>query len=485
MSVKVDALRLRRLVDEDAALRLFRADNAPVALALLTKHLGEGERRLPADELYERVDEDLEELRGAGFELTGNAQYYVTQWRNAGFLVRRSSSDSREETLELSSHALQAVRFVQELETPVVAATESRLTNLSNQIRQLAIDTDPQSQRRLERLQEQRREIDKQIAAIRAGEDSPMPQERATERLQDILDQTRAVPDDFARVREQFEALNADLREQILESDATQSKVLDDIFRGVDFIAESDAGRTFKAFTYLILDPEISGAFEGDVNAVLDRPFARPLSVNERVMLRNFIATLKELTSEIQEVTTTFARGLRRYVQSQDYQRDRVMRKQIQTALQKAMAVSEVVKPYEGIGIDLPMTRAEMSHLSGIRLYDPEEYDAAKPIVINDNTVVDLEEIRALARLTEIDFGELIDNVNKVLDGQETASVGEVLQAFPASQGVASVAGLLSLAATQGTTEPDTEELSWQGTDSITRTANVVTHRFVKKVEWR
>ena len=100
------------------ALRLFRADSAPAALALLTEHLGEGERRLPADELYERVDEDFEELRGAGFEPTGNAQYYVTQWRNAVFLVRRPSSDSREETLELSSHALHAVRFVQELQTP-------------------------------------------------------------------------------------------------------------------------------------------------------------------------------------------------------------------------------------------------------------------------------------------------------------------------------------------------------------------------------
>lgn len=127
---------------------------------------------------------------------------------------------------------------------------------MSNQIRQLAIDTDPQSQRRLQRLLEQKREINRQIAAIQAGDDKPMEPERAIERLQDILDQTRAVPDDFARVREQFEALNANLREQVLESDATQSKVLDDIFRGVDCIAESDAGRTFRAFTNLILDPE-------------------------------------------------------------------------------------------------------------------------------------------------------------------------------------------------------------------------------------
>ena len=483
MSVTVDALRLRRLVDEDPAMRLFRADNAPIALALLTKYLGKSERRLTADELYERIDEDLEELRSAGFELTGNAQYYVTQWRNAGFLVRRSSGENREETLELSSHALRAIRFAQDLETPIVSATESRLANLGNQIRQLAIDTDPQSQRRLQRLLGQQREIERQIAAIRAGDDKPMPPERAAERLQDILDQTRAVPDDFARVREQFESLNADLREQILESDASQSKVLDDIFKGVDYIAESDAGRTFRAFTNLILNPEVSGAFESDVNSVLDRPFTRSITVHERVLLRNFIATLKELTLEIQEVTTTFARGLRRYVQSQDYQRDRVMRKQIQTALQEAMAVSEAVRPFDEIGIDLPLTRVDMSHLSGLRLHDPEEYDATAPITVNENAVVDLEAIRAVARLTEIDFDELISNVNEVLDTQEAASIGDVLQLFPASQGVASVAGLVSLAATHGIVEKDKEELQWQGTDEVSRSAEVVTHRFVRRIE--
>mgnify|MGYP002724219742 CR=1 FL=1 len=59
MSVTVDALRLRRLVDEDPAMRLFRADNAPIALALLTKYLGVGERRLAADEPYERKSRAL------------------------------------------------------------------------------------------------------------------------------------------------------------------------------------------------------------------------------------------------------------------------------------------------------------------------------------------------------------------------------------------------------------------------------------------
>lgn len=483
MTVSVDVLRLSRLVDSDPGLRLLRADSAPFALSILTRHLGDDVRRLSSDELYEKVEEDLAELRSAGFELNGTAQYYVTQWRNTGFLVRRSIGESREETLELSSSALRAVRFVQDLQSPAASVTESRLANLSEQIRQLAIETDPQSERRLKRLKEQQRSIERQIAAIRAGRDDPMEKARATERLLDILGQARTVPDDFARVRERFESLNIDLREQILDSDGHQSRVLDDIFRGVDYIAESDAGRTFRAFTELILDSEVSGAFEGDVDAVLGRPFAHSLDVHERILLRNFISTLKELTLEIQEVTTSFARGLRRYVQSQDYQRDRALRGQLQAALLKASEISESVKPFEPVGLELPLTRVSMSHLSGLKLHDPEEFDAAKPVQINAHPTADLNAIRALARLTEIDFDELTRNVNEVLTERESASVAEILDAFPATQGVASVAGLLSLAATYGTVEKNEEQLLWQGADGKNRSASTQVHRFTGRLQ--
>jgi hypothetical protein len=448
-------------------------------MALLAEHLGGDDRRLDADQLYERLDSDLEQLRGAGMDLKGTARSYVAQWRTAGYLLRRPSEDSRGETFELSSQALAVLRFIEELQSPRQSATQSRLASITAQLRQLAIDTDPQSQRRLERLEYERARIDAHITAIRNGEDQPLDGERAAERIRDVLDQAAAVPDDFARVRAEFEQLNAILREKIIDSGDSQSRVLDDIFRGVDLIADSEAGRTFRAFTALVLDPAVSGAFDDDVDQILERDFARTLAPSRRKMLREFIATLKERASEIQDVTTIFARGLRRYVQSQDYQRDRVLRRLIQEALRSALPASAVVRPFDRIGVELTLTGVRLAGAAMVRLHDPADYDATAEVTINETGVADLAELRELARLTEIDVDELRDNVNAVLAHQSEASVAQVLDLFPATQGVASVVGLMWLAAIHGVVDEDREHLAWDGTDGVRRESDVLRHRFV------
>ncbi|WP_439564927.1 DUF3375 domain-containing protein [Microcella sp.] len=486
MPANTRALRLRQLIDDDASLRLLRAGDtaahAAAVMALLAEHLGGEERRLGSEELHERLDADLEQLRAVGFELKNSARGYVAQWRTAGFLVRRASEDARGETYELSSHALLAIRFLDDVEAPRQSATESRLASLAAQLRQLAIDTDPLSQRRLERLRRERERIDAAIISIEAGDDEPMAGARAAERVRDLLAQAAAVPDDFTRVRAEFETLNAKLREKIVESDASQGTVLDDIFRGVDLIATSDAGRTFKAFTDLVLDPAVSGEFEDNIDQILERDFALELTAEQRRALRHFVATLKGRTSEIQGVATEFARGLRRYVESQDYGRDRVLRGVLQEAMQHALAASEVVKPYQRLGFDLALTGVALKSVGVLRVHDPSEFDASSEVTMNETGVADLAALRAQARLTEIDFDELVEQVNSVLAEHPTATAGEVLAQFPASQGVASVVGLLVLAAVHGVVDEETERLIWAGTDGVERAADVDQHRFVGRI---
>lgn len=62
-------LELAQLVERDAAWKLLRADSAPTIAGLLGIHLGGDERRVDAEELYERIDADLERLRAQGIAL--------------------------------------------------------------------------------------------------------------------------------------------------------------------------------------------------------------------------------------------------------------------------------------------------------------------------------------------------------------------------------------------------------------------------------
>jgi len=484
MAATARAMRLLRRLEDDAAWRLLRADSAPIAVALLQEHLGGDDRRVDADELAEAIDADLDELRGLGQDLPLNARGYLTAWRTAGLIARRPSEQSRGETYELTIDALAALRFLEARESPPHAATESRLANLSLQLTQLAIDTDPESARRLQRLQAERERIDAQIEAIRTGAagDEVLSGPRALERLRELLSQASEVPDDFTRVRGVFEELSATLRARILESEASQRAVLDDVFRGVDLIGDSDAGRSFAAFSGLILDPALGAAFEEDIRNVLDRDFARELTPAQRRRLRGFLDELKQRTAEVHDVITVFARGLRRYVLSQDYQRDRVLRAKLLEAMSSAHTASRTVKPYAPIGTTLELSSIALSSVGAIAPHDPSEFDAATDIVTHAADEADWEALRALARETEIDFTELTAHVNEVRESIERPSVAEVLAAFPASQGVASVVGLLSLAADYGVIDDAQEQLEWAAGDDIRSTAVVPVHRFTERI---
>ncbi|UFS57575.1 DUF3375 domain-containing protein [Subtercola endophyticus] len=475
-------LELERLQEESITWRLLQKDNAPLIAGTLGHHFGADQRRLPAEELYELLDADLDELRDFGSVLPKSAQGYCADWRNAGFLVRRAAENIRGETLELSAGALAAIRTLDELSTPRQSATESRLASIASQLRQLAIDTDPDVSRRLEQLYEQRDRIDAQIERIHADDNPVLETPRAAERVRDILAQASEIPADFARVRAEFEELNQLLRQRIVESDHAQRIVLDEVFSGVDHIAESDEGRTFTAFNALVMDPALGAEFDANVDQLLERDFVNVLSVEQRRFLRRFQSTLKSDSGEIHNVVATFARGLRRYVQSQEFQQDRVLRQELQVALGLGLEAASSTKPYSSTDVSLSLSSVEIRSVGAVQLHNPADFDADEVIVTNVNTIVDLAALRALARDTEIDFAELISNTNAVLADSPTATVAHVLKRFPATQGVASVVGLIALAESQGTRLEKEELVRWINRNGQSRHALIPAHVFAGRV---
>ena len=484
MTALSDALRYQRLVESDAAMRMLRSDGVAIVAALLLTHLGAENRRVAADDLYEAIDADLIELR-EHFDLprAKNAKAYCADWREAGLLTRRAAVESRGETLELSPAALAAIRIVDRLEAPTTSLTESRLASLAAQLHELALESDPDATRRLGALVAERERLDAEIARLESGgEVHTIKPSRALERVADILEQAADLPTDFARVRARFEELNGEVRAGILDGDDSNTTVIDDIFRGVNLIESSDEGRTFVAFTSLLLDPERSATLESDIRSVLDREFAGGLSPAERRVLRSFLRTLRDRSTEIHGALTVFARSLRRYVQQQDYQRERVLRRSVQRALAAAVQASAHTKPYRQTGIDLDLTALPLSTAGELSLHDPADFAAPATLDMSEAPVVDLEALRLLARETEIDFDELERNVNAaVADGP--ATIGELLARWPATQGVASVVGLVALAVRHGDADPSSlERVEWTGIDAIDRAAQIPVHRFTERI---
>ena len=161
MGVKADkAIATYRRMRAQPLWRLLASTTGPTVIGLLQSHLYEGERSLPASIFHERIARDLEELRAQGEDFPQTAQAYVASWLADGYLERRFPAGASEEEYELSTAAVEAIRFVSGLAQPHSAATESRLTLVIEALARLAEDTDTDKFRRIDRLMAAQARID-------------------------------------------------------------------------------------------------------------------------------------------------------------------------------------------------------------------------------------------------------------------------------------------------------------------------------------
>ena len=109
------------------------------------------------------------------------------------------------------------------------------------------------------------------------------------------------------------EELDQNLREQILVDELSAAEVLDNVFRGVDVIQDSDEGKSFNGFYELLFDREQSTRLESTLESILSRPFVEDLSTDQRAELRWLLRNLEEHSDEVHNSMTSLARSLRRF----------------------------------------------------------------------------------------------------------------------------------------------------------------------------
>lgn len=453
--------------------RLLASGNGPTVIGLLQSHLYEKERSLPASILFERLTRDLEELRAQGDDFPQTAQAYVANWLSDGYLERRFPPGATEEEYELSTATVEAIRFLTAIAEPHSAATESRLSLVIQALVGLAEDTDADKQRRINRLLAQQARIDREIEAIRKGQMRVLPRDTALERIREIISLADDLTGDFRRVRDLFEQLNRELRERIMDSDGHRGEVLDSLFAGIDLIAESEAGRTFSAFWRLLTDPEQAAMLEESLDSVMSREFAGELDMRERRFLLRLTRNLLEQGGAVHEVLQTFARSLKHFVQSREYLEQRRVNQLLKEAQRAALLIKDDVKATESLEYSLELTSSRLRSLSQWVLYDPSLQAEPEAMREGEPPPIDLESVSELVAQSEIDFRTLKEHVCSLLEQREQASIGDVLEHFPAEQGLGSVVGLLALGSRHGIKGDSIETVAWVGDDDQARRARI------------
>ncbi len=470
-----------RQLREQPAWRLLASRHGPLVIGLLQAHLFDAEPRLPASVFHERIGHDLEELRARGEDLPQPAQAYVAEWLREGYLERRFPSGAAEEEYEISSAAATAIRFSSALAEPRTAATESRLAVVIQQLVKLAEETDTNPETRAASLLAERERLERQIQEIRCGRVLTLTDAQALERIREITALADGLAGDFRRVRDDFERLNRELRERLMDDETSRGEVLERLFAGVDVIGESEAGRTFSAFWRLLTDPGQSATLDDALDQVMSRGFAKPLRVNERRFLLGLTRTLLAQGGMVHEVLQSFAGSLKSFVQSREYLEQRRVNQLLKEAQRAALALKDEIRETETLEYTLSLTSSRLSSLSQWSLYDPSLEAPPGAMCDAETPPIGLESVAELVAQSEIDFRGLKANICAILRERSQASIAEVLGRFPASQGLGSVVGYLALGSRHGVPAGRGEIVEWQGSDDQRRKARIPAIFFLRE----
>jgi hypothetical protein len=482
-SVSLLAAEYRRLRD-GAAWKLLASDSAPVVLAILREHFGEGEV-IPASALRELVRRDIDELVAQGYEKgvegQGGASSYIARWLASGYLERRFLPNEREEHYELSLAAVSALALADRIARPKATATESRLATVVSLILKLEEETDLNPSSRIATLEVERSRIESRIEELKADRLVTLDNNRAVERTREIVSLAQELTGDFFRVGVEFERLNRELRHTLVENSANRGQVLEELFSGVDMIAESDAGRAFNGFYKLLMDIDRRLGFEAALESILSREFVAGLSDDERDFLAAFTDQMLDRGRRVHETQLRLARSLRDFVRSHEYLEKRRLTSLLDEAAKKAHALRDLVKPSARISYELDRTSVGTSSIGTWSLYDPALAWKPQPMLKGEATDARLEDIVSTLLDAEIDYRALKHLIATTLAERDQASIGEVAGASDLKQGLGSIVGLIDLGFKFGLMFEGTEQVGWKNRDDRIVHAVIPLIRFTKE----
>lgn len=465
---------------EQAAWRLLAADQGPLIVGILQSVLYDNETVLPSSVFHHRIAQALDHLNEEGFSLPQPAQAYIAHWLSSGYLSRTFPPDASEEVYELTTATVQVIRFIDRFDNKRQFATESRLNLVIQQLNTLAEQTDGDIKNRLTVLKKERQQIDEEIKALKKGQITTLADDRAVERLQEIVGLSEELVNDFREVKERFYTLNRQFREQLMEIGESRGAVLEKIFSDVDVIAESEAGKSFTAFWRLLTDPVQGMMLESATEQLLSRSFMGKLSTQSRCFLAQLTCNLLQQGGAVHEVLQYFARSLKHYVQSREFREQRQLMVMLQETQHTALALKSHVSMKQVVLPKRYLTSARIRSLAQCCLYDPRLHLTHTTLVQGEAAMLSLATVKSWIAQSEIDFRCLKRHIVALLNHEESVSIADILTHYPAEQGLGTIIGYLALGTRYGVLMENSDEVSWEQRDGRKRRAMIPKIYFTK-----
>lgn len=246
---------------DSASLRLLRADNAPLVLAVLFGALKrEHSSSVPESRLRAILEAELEEQRDAGEVVADKkARDYLLEWADQahGYLRRHQPDGQDEPVFELTPEVEQVFQWLETLKPKTHVGTESKFKSLAAILREIVEYSTRDPDIRIQRLKEEQAKLQQQIDDIeRPGVVTVYNPTQVNERFASVLETARKLPGDFREVERHFRRVTENVSVQQATEGVTRGGIVGQTLDAQEQLRNSSQGQSFYAFWDFLLAPE-------------------------------------------------------------------------------------------------------------------------------------------------------------------------------------------------------------------------------------
>lgn len=470
----LDALRTRH-----PAWRLLRSDHAPLVASFLHRvFVAPNVRVMAAADLSEALEDELYALRLQLGETAfpKPALDYLNDWASPdkGWLRKFYKPGTDEAQFDLTPATEKAIAWLAQLSERQFVGTESRLLTLFDLLKQMSEGSEADPAKRIADLHKKRDEIDAEIARVLTGDVPLLDDTALKDRFQQFMQGARELLTDFREVEHNFRQLDRRVRERIALWEGSKGALLEDIMGERDAIADSDQGKSFRAFWDFLLSSRRQEELTELLERVLQLPAVAALQPDTRT--RRVHYDWMEAGEHTQRTVAALSQQLRRFLDDQAWLENRRIMDILHGIESKALALREA--PPTGTVMEMAESCADIELAMERPLFTP----AVKPVIANLALMAGDEDIdpSALFDQVVVDKARLTRHIRHALQDRAQITLCELVTSQPLQQGLAELVAYLQLGsdAFNAVVDEDTPEaIHWQTEDdrgeAVSRTARL------------
>ena len=455
----LDALRTHH-----PAWRLLRSDHAPLVASFLQRvFVTPNVRVKAAADLAEALEDELYALRLhlGDTVFPKPALEYLNDWAapDKGWLRKFYRPGTDEAQFDLTPATEKAIAWLAQLSERQFVGTESRLLTLFDLLKQMSEGSEADPAKRIAELIRKRDEIDAEITRVLSGDVPLLDDTAVKDRFQQFVQGARELLTDFREVEHNFRQLDRRVRERIALWEGSKGALLEDIMGERDAIADSDQGKSFRAFWDFLL----SSRRQEELTELLDRVLMLPAvaDLNPDTRTRRVHYDWMEAGEHTQRTVAILSQQLRRFLDDQAWLENRRIMDILHGIESKALALRDA--PPAGTMMEMAGAGADIELSMERPLFTPP----LKPVIADLDLQAGDEDIdpSKLFDQVVVDKVRLVRHIRHALQDRTQITLSELVASQPLQQGLAELVAYLQLGSDVFSTvvnEDTPEPIQWQ-----------------------